>query len=307
MNSETDKAKELRNKFLLLHVHFLFGSHTVSSFRLVAQLGLAYAHAAMAKRSIEFAALDKPTREQKEDYKLVRGLEKIQADQAEAALDAAGIIYTHAILDALIYKLCAVSMSIDSKAWIPVIQEKKVNFTELQNSDVRSIQQKLLEKYLAQLEYESLLSKCDMLFKIVKPKSTRGILKNFKYSRERLESLDKLRHDLVHKLKFSGKLRQADAKTKYFMNTGKFFMKLLERHYGISMPSEPTPLTSEHPFIKNLLKYTSTELETAAQTQLQALESLRNKMQHNEHPDYQPGLNLKKLKTEITEEQKDLL
>jgi hypothetical protein len=304
MSSETDKVKELRNKFLFLHIHFLFGTQTVSSFQSVAQLGLGHAHVAMMKRSIEFAALDKPTKEQKKDYKLVRGMEKIQVDHAKAAVDAAGIIYTHAILDAVIYKLCGISMLIDSNAWIPFIQEKKVSFSHLQlNSDLRSIQQKLLETYLTQLERESLLSKCDMLFKVVKQKNTRGIMKDFKYSRKRLESIDNLRHDLVHKLKFSGKLRQANAKIDYLQNTGEFFMKLLAKHYGVSMPSKPEDLTSEHPFIKSFLKYTTTELETTIETQVLTMKGLLAKTQSAEHTD----LKSKKVKTEANAQQPSLI
>jgi hypothetical protein len=145
MASETDKEKELRKRFLLLHAHFLLSCQTVHSLQAMTQLGLGHTHAAIGRHTTGFVALESPTKEQRTNYELIRDLLKIQIDSAQGAVDAAGIIYIHAILDAVIYRLCEISMSIDPNSWIPFIQEKKVSFSHLQqNNKVSTIQQTLL-------------------------------------------------------------------------------------------------------------------------------------------------------------------
>jgi len=239
-NSRTDEKKKLWLEFVVPQINLQYGSVAVGALQSMTYLGLAHSSMNMAKQTEEFAALDKPTDKQKTEYTLSKLMHKIISEPAKAAVDAAAIIYAHAILDAVIYKLCKISISIDSNAWVPLIEKRQVPFSEIRlNNDVGVVQKKLLENYLTQLERESLLFKCDILFKLVMPKHTRGILKGFKYSRERLASLDKLRHDLVHKLEFHKKLRQAKAKTDYLLNAGQFFANLLSRHYGVVMREIP--------------------------------------------------------------------
>ncbi|MGA2801336.1 MAG: hypothetical protein ABSE97_03035 [Verrucomicrobiota bacterium] len=239
-NYRTNEEKKLWLEFVVPQINLQHGGVAVGALQSMTYLGLAHSSMTMAKQAEEFAALTKPTDKQKVEYKLSKLMHEIISEPAKAAVDAATIIYAHAILDATIYKLCSISISIDSNAWIPLIEKRQVAFSEIRlNNDISIVQKKLLENYLAQLERESLLFKCDILFKHVKPKHTRGILKGFKYSRERLASLDKLRHDLVHKLEFHRKSRQAKAKTNYLLNTGQFFVNLISKHYGVVMREIP--------------------------------------------------------------------
>lgn len=232
MSDKLEEPKKLWLEFAGPEISLACGAAAVAALQAMTYLGVAHSAIAMEEQRKEFGAIENPTDEQRRDYELSKLMHESVAEPAKAAVDAAAIIYAHAILDAVIYRLCSISISIDSSAWTPFIQERKVSFSDLrQNSNVGVVQRRLLETYLAQLERESLLLKCDVLFKIVKPRHTRGVLKGFRYSRERLASLGTLRHDLVHKLRFHRRARQAKAKTEYLLKTGKFFVSLLSKHY----------------------------------------------------------------------------
>jgi hypothetical protein len=235
---EQDEKKKLWLEFAGPRINLLAGEAAVSALQSMTYRGIAHSALAVSIKAKEFAAIENPTDSQKRDFKLNELLHQCLAEPAKTAVDAAAIIYAHAILDATIYQLCSISISIDSNSWASFIKEKKVSFSDIrQNNDVNAVQKKLLESYLAQLERESLLVKCDVLFKLIKPLHTRRILSGFKYSRERLVALDSLRHDLVHKLKFHRSVRQSKAKTDYLFQTGKFFVNLLSKHYKVEKAS----------------------------------------------------------------------
>ena len=128
--------------------------------------------------------------------------QSLAAESAKAAADAASIIQAHAVLDATLYKLCCDSAKFALELWLPFVLEKKVSIRDLQSSSIEDLQRKTLQVHLEQLERESLLAKCDVLFKVLKPKTVRRVLPGYSYSRERLVALDQLRHDMVHKLQF---------------------------------------------------------------------------------------------------------
>lgn len=209
-----------------------FGHVAVSAMRCINGLGVLHSTLAVQRHAKQVARSRNATKEEIADLKFHELSHKILTDSARGATGAAGIIYAHAIVDAALYKLCEISASIDSKSWLPFIKDKRVSFQE-SKADPTQLEQRLMTEFLVQLERESLIKKTDILFKIVRPKSTRGILAGFRYSRERLLGLDQLRHDLVHKMMFCRNIRQPAAKADYLLRAGEFFHNLLARHYGV--------------------------------------------------------------------------
>jgi len=232
VSAHPDK-KQREMDFLAVEINLREGRIAVSALHATTYQGLAASTGGIVRRGKELVAEDKPLKQDVELYKNQELLYDLMADAAKVAVDAAEIIFAHAILDATLHKLCKISATIDPNSWMPMIQEKRIPLKEVKAANVSQIERKLLGSYLEQLERESLMSKCDALFKVVRPKHTRGVLKKFKYSHARMVSLDQLRHDLVHKLKFHRKIKQAEAKVCYLFNAGQFFFNLLSKHYNI--------------------------------------------------------------------------
>jgi hypothetical protein len=227
---ETEAEKQVWLDFAVPEINLLHGAAAVASLQSVAYGGLASAAARFVQDLDQFNSLADPPDELRNWIEIRRAMHSLQKDSAKAAVDAAALIYAHAILDAVAFKLCSISMARDPAAWSNEVQRKQVRMADVLSSPLEKIRKQVLETYLAQLERDSLLSKCDLLFRIVKPKSTRGVKKKYRYSRERLAALDLLRHDLVHKLMFHRKFRQPQAKVNYLFNTGHFLTNLLRQH-----------------------------------------------------------------------------
>jgi hypothetical protein len=234
MESETDAEKKLWLDFAVPRVSLYHGAAAVASLKAMAYSGLSHSVAELKRDVEKFNSLTEPPEELRKYIEMRRLLHIVQRDSAKAAVDAAALLYAHAILDAVVFKLCSISVALDADAWAEEIEGKQVRLSELRVNAVEQVKGKMLKAYLSQIERESLLRKCDTLFRVIKPATTRGILKKYKYSRERLALLDGLRHDLVHKLMFHRKLRQPDAKADYLLNTGHFLVNLLSRHYRAS-------------------------------------------------------------------------
>jgi hypothetical protein len=231
---DSDTQKKLWLDFAVPRITLYHGAATVASLQAMAYLGISQSAKELARDTEKFESLDEPPEQLRNYIEMRRLMHLLQKDSAKAAADAAALVYAHAILDAVIFKLCVLSVSLDPSAWATEIQRRQIKFSELQSNTTDEVQKKLLEQHLSQLERESLPHKCDTIFRVMKPSAVRGVLKGFKYSRERLVSLDLLRHDLVHKLMFHRKIRQAQAKVNYLFHTGHFFLNLVSRSHGLS-------------------------------------------------------------------------
>ena len=152
---------------------------------------------------------------------------------ANVGIDAIAIVLTHSILEAVIIDLIVLSYELQPNDWIGYIQERKIKFSELSSSNTDAIKKDLIEEYLAQLKKESLLYKCDRLMAICKPPAGFKIHGGFIYNRETLETIDKLRHDIVHGLQIKTQIIDVDNKIKYLHDTAVYFMALMAKKYNL--------------------------------------------------------------------------
>jgi hypothetical protein len=226
---EMQIAMELAGIEISLH----HGGATVHALDGIVATGIEARLRELANHADHLAATSKPKAENIRAFKLHHAMTQLSVDGSRAASEAAMLIYAHAILDAVVYKICKIAASIDQRPWLVFVGDKNIKFQEVRSSAVRDLEQKFLGQYFLRLERESLIFKCDALFRVLSGVRTRGVLKGFRYSRDRLLDLDHLRHDLVHKLKFHRRFRQAKAKVNYLFSTGHFFHNLILRHYKL--------------------------------------------------------------------------
>jgi hypothetical protein len=217
----------------VVEINLYHGGATIYALHEMAYLGIFHSKRGLALHATDIAQSPRVTTEQLKDFKMHKLITELTIDSAKGAADAAALIYAHAVLDAMLHKLCTVSANVDPRMWVKLIDEKPVSLRELRATALPEIEQKLLRQYLARLDRESLLTKCDLLLRAMQPPSLRGVLKGFTYSRERLLKIDQLRHDLVHKLAFHRKSKQPMAKVRYLFNTGHFFHNLLAIRYKL--------------------------------------------------------------------------
>src|SRR5207248_8860557 len=107
-----------------------------------------------------------------------------------------------AVLDAILHKLSKICAFAAPDRWAKEIEHKQIKLTDVRATQQTELEKRLLSQHLAHLERESLLTKCDVLFRVLRPESILRVLKGYRYCRNRLLLIDDLRHDLVHKLAF---------------------------------------------------------------------------------------------------------
>lgn len=125
-------------------------------------------------------------------------------DELLASASRSALVFGHAVLEAAIADLLRLSIKIDHRSLLPQIQDKKISVKELLASDVSTTILALTHRYLEQVDRESLLARLRLLLAICKPESSvfaDEMYPEFSFDESRIESIDKLRHQVVHELK----------------------------------------------------------------------------------------------------------
>lgn len=202
-------------------------------------LGVTHSSEAIANEAQEIAAHGADSEEARQGFQVRRLFHEITAQTATAAVDSAAILYAHAVLTGVIDTLCALSMELDAEAWAG------------EGESAAAVQAFLappspLQARPAWLERASLFQKCEALLRVNKRGSHRDVLKEFKYSGDRLKKLDQLRQHLVDESSFNRKMQQAQEKVEYLLHAAQFFINLLTKRQAEESPGH-RPKTRRSP------------------------------------------------------------
>jgi hypothetical protein len=168
---------------------------------------------------------------------LQREMTKGTIASARAAIDAASLVFAQSVLDdcALSYlRVCALANPGD---WDPFFAEKKVAYSSV-GKPAEEIREMLIADKLERLEWESLLTKVDLLFQLCKPPKDYAPMNNYKFDRERLAKIDDARHGIIHRNAMAQPLADIDADLEYVLKTANFLMGLVNQRYGVQLNSE---------------------------------------------------------------------
>ncbi len=228
-----DRIKVLSNTLAAAQILHSYCQANLAALQQMAYLGIWYSAATIHQEAKILSSNPVPPKGEIEKFRIRKLFHEVSRDAAKAVVDAAAIVFAHSVLDATIHRLCCATAEFGPGEWADEIEQKQISFHEMRSAPIEEIQKNLIRTYLEKLERESLLRKCDVLLRVLKPRSTRGVLTGFRYSRPRLAELDKLRHDAVHKLYFHRKCRQPRAKLEYLFKTGELFLNLVCKHLNI--------------------------------------------------------------------------
>jgi hypothetical protein len=204
----------------------------VETFLRVAELGMP--HAQMAFREHTDNLLSEP--EELSDKSVIEYLKQVgsagyadlQVNDAQSAVDAAALIFTHSVLDDAAMKCCRLIALAKPQKWEYWIDDKQVALAEVKEHGYDSLFHKTLERRLSKLEHESLLAKADMILRLCKPSDGFSCFVNdYVYDRSRLSLLDEQRHQIVHRGSWAATFRRDDNDLEYLFNTGIYFFDLV--------------------------------------------------------------------------------
>jgi len=116
-------------------------------------------------------------------------------EQSRAGTNAASLVFLHAALDDTVLALCKASRVAAPKEWVRKINKRNVTIERVREQGYAALEVEHLDKFVSQLEKESLPKKADTLLSFCPPLIGDD---NHRYNRDRLVALDRLRHEVVH-------------------------------------------------------------------------------------------------------------
>lgn len=149
----------------------------------------------------------------------------------EAVIDAASLIVAHSVVDSVAFECCRASAVADPTDWESLVEGRKISMGELKGQSYASLLLAKVDDFVASFERESLLKKVDRLFAICKPLTTNTRI--YSYSRERLETLDNLRHSVVHRSSSSPGLQSINDDVSFLRETSIFLLTMVTRRYHL--------------------------------------------------------------------------
>jgi hypothetical protein len=152
------------------------------------------------------------------------------------AMDAASIVFAHAILDGILHDFCTACAVVAPTDWLPFIGQRKISLLNAANESLLDLIGEALVETLNQLERDSLLKKADRLYALCQPPADyQGVL-DYTYDRDRLDQLDKLRHGIVHRVQIKEPIANCEEQVTYLHLTGWHFMSLPNYKYDLRIP-----------------------------------------------------------------------
>ena len=150
-------------------------------------------------------------------------------------VSAASLVFAHAVFDATLFDYCRVTALWKWRDWLDFVKDRKVSIAEIDTTTKFRTLLNSVDKRVQQLEKESALKKADMLHQIIKPGADTPPVRDYSYSRDKLELIDFARHGAVHRLEFEHGVEEVEATTYYLLQTIFYFMVLLHFRYGLKV------------------------------------------------------------------------
>lgn len=163
------------------------------------------------------------------------------------SVDAASLKLAHSFADEALTLMCKASVAAEPASWLHHVKDKTFKIRELGRNGSKAVEERALNQFAASLSHESLPKKCDFLLKVCKPKREDLHPPGYSYSRERIERLDKLRHNLIHEsaprhapriLYHLEKWKTVDEDVDFLGWTPLIILTLVQRRHGLS--TDPT-------------------------------------------------------------------
>lgn len=152
---------------------------------------------------------------------------------------ASGLVFAHSFLEIVLETLLRMTRLCEIEPWLGFVSSKTIPISALIESGIEPTLEAKLNDYIATLQKEGLLSKFDLLAKLLKCSITKSSVLNYTYDPERLKTLDLLRHELAHHRKKDYGVDSAEADTTYLYRTAFHFLDLVVHRYDLRGAHRP--------------------------------------------------------------------
>ncbi len=152
---------------------------------------------------------------------------------ADAAVDAASLVFGHSIIDDCALEYCRVCALAKPEDWEPIFEKRTVTFQTLMSKGKDEIRMDLIEARLKELERGPLLMKIKTLLSLCKPAGDYSPVGGYKFDEKRIEEIDTKRHRIIHENTFGRALTGVEQDLEYLQQTVHFMLALVNHHYSV--------------------------------------------------------------------------
>src|SRR5262249_55051095 len=146
-------------------------------------------------------------------------------------VSAASLVFAHAVFDATLFDFCRVTALQSWRDWLHVVKDRQLSVEKIDATTKLRLLLEAVDKRVQQLERESVIKKAEMLHQVTNLGANVPSIRDYAYSSDKLESIDRARHEAVHRLQFEHGVQEIDATTYYLLQTIFYFMALVNRRY----------------------------------------------------------------------------
>jgi hypothetical protein len=152
---------------------------------------------------------------------------------ADAAIDAASLVFGHSIIDACALAYCRVCALAKPEHWEPIFEKRTLTFQTLMAKGKDEIRMDMIEARLKELERGPLITKIKTLLSLCKPAADYSPVGGYTFDEKRIEEIDTKRHRIIHENTFGQPLVGVEQDLQYLQQTIHFILALVNQHYGV--------------------------------------------------------------------------
>jgi hypothetical protein len=159
-----------------------------------------------------------------------------QLESYQKAIDSSLIVLAHSALDAAAFDyFLVIEIIAPIEDLERYVNKKQISLEDLKGADYSELMRQKIHRFIVELDRRSLLEKIDKLFEICQPPPNFSPIHNHVFNRNKIETLDTLRHEIVHGNGLDAPLPTCLENIKYMRDTANFLMALVNKKYNIKM------------------------------------------------------------------------
>jgi hypothetical protein len=248
MNPTAHQIAEAHRIFNHAFLRTVDGWGVILSFRIVVQAGLQAAVATLSVENRRF--IEEQTSKPPEESIFIgdasmpenlmellsTSLTQTTTANAVASVDAASFVFIHSLLDAAALDYCRVAALLDISPWADLVSRRQISLAEMRDTTYDAVARAMVDRYLKQLERESVVRKIDVLYRACPPaRGAASGVRGYTFDRERVERLDKRRHDIIHGSGLGKPIHDAHADLEFLLHTANHLLILVADRFGLKI------------------------------------------------------------------------
>lgn len=164
----------------------------------------------------------------------VEQLVSLSLMSAQAAVDAASIVFGHSVLDSVMNTCIQVVCVLDPEEFARRVEQTTVTVKMVRESGVENVIHQKIKAELKDLERRSLGVRSDFLHDVCKPGKERYDGMGYIFDRDRLVAVDNLRHKIVHGPTIDVQ-KQVDDDLRYLWLSCMYFVYMIAMKYSLKL------------------------------------------------------------------------